>query len=95
MAKRSADTKISLGELVEIARKELAKLTNLKAQSTVGTFKDEKGWHVLVDMLEKESIPNSMDILATYEVILDEEGELMEFNRKKMRKRIDVINEEE
>jgi hypothetical protein len=78
------------GTLIEKAREELGKLTGLKASSTVGATKDAKGWHISVEMVEKHSIPDQMDILATYEALLDEEGNLLSFERKSMRKRIDT-----
>jgi len=40
-----------------MAREELSKLTGLKASSTVGATKDEKGWHISVEMLEKKIHP--------------------------------------
>jgi len=79
-----------IGALIEQARKELSKLTGLKASSTVGATKDEKGWHISVEMLEKKSIPDQMDILATYEALLDDEGNLLGFERKSMRKRMET-----
>jgi len=79
-----------VGTLIEKAREELSKLTRLKASSTVGVIKDEKGWHISVEMLEKKSIPDQMDILATYEALLDEEGNLLGFERKSMRKRMET-----
>lgn len=80
----------SIGTLVEQAREELSKLTGLKASSTVGATKDEKGWHISVEMVEKQSIPDQMDTLALYEVLLDEDGNLLSFERKGMRKRVDT-----
>ncbi|MFQ6067275.1 MAG: gas vesicle protein GvpO [bacterium] len=41
-------------------------------------------------MIEKHSIPDQMDILATYDVVLDEDGKLLEFNRTGLRKRCDT-----
>jgi len=79
-----------VGTLIEKAREELSKLTRLKASSTVGVIKDEKGWHISVEMLEKKSIPDQMDILATYEALLDEEGNLLGFVRKSIRKRMET-----
>jgi len=79
-----------VGTLIEKAREELSKLTRLKASSTVGVIKDEKGWHISVEMLEKKSIPDQMDILATYEALLDDEGNLLGFERKSMRKRMET-----
>lgn len=76
--------------LVEKARNELAKLTGLQLSSTIGATKDEKGWHISIEMVEKQSIPDQMDILALYEVLLDEDGNLLSFERKSMRKRMET-----
>lgn len=83
----------NVSALIEQARKELSNLTGLKASSTIGAVKDGKGWHISIEMLEKESIPNQMDILATYEALLDEEGNLLDFVRKSMRRRMDTVEE--
>ena len=80
-----------LGTLIENARKELSKLTGLAASSTVGVTKDERGWNISIEMVEKRSIPDQMDILALYEVLLDEDGNLLSFERKSMRRRMDSI----
>jgi len=83
-----------LGTLIEKARKELSKLTGLTASSTVGVTKDERGWNISIEMVEKRSIPDQMDILAFYEVLLDEDGNLLSFERKSMRKRMDSVGKE-
>ena len=83
-----------IGTLIEQARKELSKLTGLKASSTIGATKDEKGWHISIEMVEKQSIPDQMDILATYEVLFDEEGNLLNFERKGMRTRMETVQKE-
>ncbi len=41
----------------------------------------EDGWTVGVEVLEDRRIPSSGDILAIYEVQLDEEGELTSYRR--------------
>jgi len=41
-------------------------------------------------MVEKQSIPDQMDILALYEALFDEEGNLIGFERKAMRKRMET-----
>jgi len=83
-----------IGTLIEQARKELSKLIGLKASSTIGATKDEKGWHISIEMVEKQSIPDQMDILATYEVLFDEEGNVLNFERKEMRKRGETVQKE-
>ena len=83
-----------LGTLIEKARKELNKLTGLATSSTVGVTKDERGWNISIEMVEKRSIPDQMDILALYEVLLDEDGNLLNFERKSMRRRMDMMEKE-
>jgi len=81
---------MTMPELVERAREEISRLTNLELSSTLGAAKDEKGWHISLELIEKHSIPDQMDILAIYDVWLDDEGNLLEFNRRRLRKRIDT-----
>ena len=81
-------------EVIKRAEEELTKLTKLKTSGVTGVFKDEKGWHVTAEMVEKKSIPESMDLLGSYEAILNEEGELLSYERKKLRKRGDTREEE-
>lgn len=79
-----------VGALIKEAREQLSQLTGLKVSSTVGAVKDEKGWHISIEMVEKQSIPDQMDILANYEALFDEEGSLISFERKAMRKRMEA-----
>ena len=81
-------------QLIEIAREELSKVTGLELSTTLGAVKDERGWRITMEMVEKHSIPDQMDILATYDLILDDDGKIVEFNRKKLRKRVDTEGEE-
>ncbi len=83
-----------LGILIEKARKELSKLTGLIVSSTAGVTKDEKGWHISIELVEKHSIPDQMDILALYEVLLDEDGNFLNFERKSMRRRMELMEKE-
>jgi len=85
-----------LETLIEHVQKELVRLIGLKISSTTGAVKDEKGWHISVEMVEKQSVPDQMDILALYEALVDEDGNLLGFERKGMRKRMDTkVNEKE
>lgn len=86
---------MTVPKLVERAREQLAEVTGLELSSTLGASKDEDGWHISVEVIEKQSIPDGMDILATYETRLNDKGELLNFRRKKLRKRIDTPEEEE
>jgi len=80
-------------EVIKVAEKELAALTKLEPTGVKGVFRDEEEWHVTVEMIEKKSIPDGMDLLALYEVILDDEGNVLKFERGKLRKRGDSSDE--
>ncbi len=80
-------------EVSELAQKELAKLTKLEPSGVRGVSKDEEGWHVKVEMIEKKSIPDGMDLLGLYEVTLDDDGNVIKFERGQLRKRMDTGEE--
>ncbi|MBI5587658.1 MAG: gas vesicle protein [Deltaproteobacteria bacterium] len=79
--------------LIDKAKNDISKLTGLAASSVVKTTKLDAGWQMAIEMVEKRSIPDGMDILATYEVKLDDQGNILEFNRKGMRKRMETVSE--
>lgn len=81
---------LAIPQLIEKAREELSKVTGLELGSTVGAAKGEEGWKVAVEMVEKHSLPDQMDILANYQALVDDDGNLISFNRIGLRKRIET-----
>ena len=79
-----------MSDIVEAARSELASLTGLELGSTLAANREGEGWRVSIDVVEKHSLPDGMDILATYDVLLDEGGNVTGFTRTGLRKRIDT-----
>ena len=80
----------SMQQIIEKAREELSKITGLELSTTLGAVKEEKGWKVSLEMVEKHSLPDQMDILAAYDVILDSDANVIEFKRVRLRKRVDT-----
>lgn len=80
---------LTLQEINEKAREELSSVSGLELGTTLSTEKVEQGWRVWVELVEKHSIPDGMDLLATYEAVMDDFGSLLSFKRVRMRKRID------
>lgn len=79
-------------ELAEKAKARLERVTGLKASSVIGVAQEEGGhWMVTLELVEKKSIPDSMDILGTYEVKVDEAGDVLDFARTRLRKRGDTV----
>ena len=81
---------ISMAEIVQKSRSQLQTLTGLDISSSLEVSREGDEWLVVLEVVEKRSIPESMDILAKYETRLDAEGAMLEFRRTGMRKRIDV-----
>lgn len=86
---------LGIEKVIQKARSDLANLTGLEISSTVSAGKEDGGWLVSMEVVEKRSIPDGMDILAVYETRLDADGSMQEFQRTKMRKRIDTEEAEE
>ncbi len=79
--------------LIKKTKEDLSRLTGLEPSSTIKAAREGSEWVIDVEMVEKHSIPDGMDILATYEVRVDEEGEVVGFTRKGMRKRMETAGE--
>ncbi|WP_055548409.1 gas vesicle protein [Streptomyces sp. NBRC 110028] len=68
----------------QVAGHACERLTALITHPTEGVSavrRTEDGWRVSVDVLEVARIPDTTSLLATYEVDLDQRGELREYRR--------------
>jgi hypothetical protein len=63
------------------AARQLHELTGKEAEGISGLERNEDGWIVHVDVLELRRVPNTTDILASYEVETNQAGELMGYRR--------------
>lgn len=81
---------LGLLEVINKVRSDIHAITGLPVSSTLGIVREEEKCQVTLELLEKKSIPDSMDILATYEVESDDDGNIIEFRRTGMRKRGDT-----
>jgi hypothetical protein len=74
-------------EAIKKVEENFARLSKMPIAGVVGLSKTEEGWVVLLEALERRAIPDTMDILGLYEVRLDNDGNLLGFERKRLRKR--------
>lgn len=73
---------MQLGDLVREARRHVSELTGLSPESVTGLDRaGDDRWVVTVELLELARVPNTMDVLGTFEVTLSEDGELLGFRR--------------
>ncbi|MGH2859333.1 MAG: gas vesicle protein GvpO [Solirubrobacteraceae bacterium] len=71
-------------EAIERVRAELPELLGLKVDSILGLESaDASGWTVLAQVLELSRIPSSTDVLGSYEVTVDRNGELVGARRRR------------
>ena len=59
----------------------LAELVGCPAEGITGIRRNNDGWVVEVEVLEVERVPETSDVLASYEVDIDKDGEIVEFRR--------------
>jgi hypothetical protein len=59
----------------------LAELVGCPAEGITAIRRNDDGWVVEVEVLEVERVPETSDVLASYEVEIDNDGEIVEFRR--------------
>ncbi|AJP05919.1 gas vesicle protein [Streptomyces cyaneogriseus subsp. noncyanogenus] len=63
------------------AREQLAELTGMVAESVSSFERTEEGWALEVEVLELERVPDTMSLMAGYQVELDHDGQLTGYRR--------------
>ena len=68
-------------KLGRAAVEQLAELTGQKVEGLSGIHRNDDGWVVTAEVLELRRIPETTDVLATYEVNLDDDGSVTGYRR--------------
>ncbi|MFG2353120.1 gas vesicle protein [Streptomyces sp. NPDC048521] len=68
-------------EVLRQARAQLAELTGLTPDSVSSFEQTEDGWSLEVEVLELARVPDTMSLMASYQVELDPDGELTGYRR--------------
>jgi hypothetical protein len=73
---------VSPGQLIQEARKQVHELAGVEAEAVSGLAgAGDDGWIVTVEAVELVRVPNTMDLMGTYEVTLSKDGDLLGFRR--------------
>jgi len=72
---------LSASDAAVRAVEHVTELTKRDTEGVVGVERSDDGWRVTVDVVETHRIPDSADIIATYEVGVDADGELVWYRR--------------
>lgn len=88
---KSEVIKTNLKGMIAGAKAEITEITGLPINAVTGTVKDEDTglFTVEMELLERTGVPDTMDMLGIYEVSVDENGDVIEYVRKGLRKRGD------
>lgn len=80
---------MKLKDAVEIAKGSLREFTPLPLSGVTGVvhIPDDDTWIVTIELIERVSIPDTFDILGSYEMVIDNEGDIIEYRRVGARKR--------
>jgi hypothetical protein len=81
--------KLELAEVIYKATQGLAAL-KLKVSGASAVARTDEGWKVTLELVERVAIPDTMDLLGVYEVRLDHEGDLISYERTRIRRRCDL-----
>jgi len=68
-------------QLLARAREYAEQLTGHPVESFSGLAEEDRGWRVGMEVVEVSRVPASTDVLASYEVIVTGDGELVDFRR--------------
>jgi hypothetical protein len=72
---------LSAIELARAALTTIGELTGYRPEAATGLEWDGESWCITVEALELAKIPNTTDVLGTYEVRLDSQGTLRGYKR--------------
>ena len=73
--------RLSAADVARAALAQIGDLTGHDVEGVISVERNDDGWRVGVEVVESHRIPDSADILAIYEVCLDEDAELVSYRR--------------
>lgn len=80
-SRRGPGNRLNAAKAGQAALRQITELTGKEPEGVTGVERGEDGWVVGVEVVEDRRVPSSTDILATYEIELDMDGELMSYRR--------------
>jgi gas vesicle protein GvpO len=79
--RRRRRARLSAAQLAQRALRELAAITGFEPEGVTALERVNGTWRVTVELLELSRIPETDDMLGSYEAQLDESGELLRYRR--------------
>ena len=79
---RQGGTSSEVADVVERARGHVAGLLDKEPETVSGISRGNGSWTVTVEVVDVHRIPDSTDILSSYDVVLDDDGGLLRLERR-------------
>lgn len=73
--------RLSSIDAARIAKEYLRELTGRETEQVSGLARTPEGWEMLLEVVELERIPRTTDLLGSYRVTLDPQGDLLGYER--------------
>lgn len=93
-SRSNSHNKIDPADLARAAVNTVAQFTGRRPESILGVQRDGDGWRVTVEVVEMTRVPQSTDLLGSYVVSLDDQGEVLGYERRRRYQRGEVGGEE-
>ena len=77
-------------DVVPKARKQLEQLLGREAESVSGIQRTDGHWSVTLEVVELHRVPDTMDVLGSYELVLDDDGRVARLARRRRYARSEV-----
>jgi len=77
----TAAKRATASQVAARAAQQLLELTGKGVEGVTGLERTDDGWKVHVEVVEVRRIPDTTDVLALYEVQVDEDGDLIGYRR--------------
>ena len=75
------DHSVPLGKVLRTAVQQFSALVGHRVEGVTSVSKQDDGWRITIEVLELERVPNTTDVLASYDVQLDGDGEITGYAR--------------
>lgn len=73
--------KLTTRVVARLAAEQVSEMTGKESESVTSVSRGEEGWTVGLEVVESRRIPDSTDLLASYEVEMDGDGDLVSYRR--------------
>jgi hypothetical protein len=80
-------------KMVDAARRQLEEILGLEPESVSGFERNGDGWKITLEVVEMHRIPESTDVLSSYEVTVDDDGNVVGASQRRRYRRSQVEDE--